>query len=379
MMTHRERWLAVLSGRHPDRIPWVPRLELWYQARLAEGNMPERFRGKTLREVERALGLADPARAAKVHNLRYEGVEVVSRRKGGEVRTDYVTPVGTVSALRRRSTDPKSNIQAALQVEHVIKGGDDLAVWRYIAEHTYYDPCYDEYEAFDRQVGDDGLPMVFAGDVPFHAFCMVLAGYNNAYYILSDHTAQVEELLTVMEQVERERLWPVLADSPAVLIRHGHNLSSQMTPPPLFRKYITPYYRDLAPLLHARGKKLAYHADNDAKQILHLVREAGFDMAEVFATAPLVEVTLAEARAAWGTDVIIYGGIPSIILEDTFPEDEFREYMSDVFRTIAPGDAFALGVADNVMPRARIERIEWISAMVEQHGQYPIAGDWGGD
>ena len=148
-----------------------------------------------------------------------------------------------------------------------------------------------------------------------------------------------------------------------------------MTSPPLFERYITPYSSDLSALLHANGKSLAYHADNDAKQILGLIRDAGFDMAEVFATAPLVEVTLQEAREAWGTQVIIYGGIPSIILEDTFPEDEFRAYVRDVFRTIAPGDAFVLGVADNVMPRARIERIEWITEMVEQHGNYPVSGD----
>lgn len=205
---------------------------------------------------------------------------------------------------------------------------------------------------------------------------MTLAGYNRAYFLLADHTAQVENLLQVMEQVERERMWPVLAESPAILIRHGHNLSSQMTPPPLFRRYITPYSSDLSALLHAHGKRMAYHADNDAKQILGLIRDAGFDMAEVFATAPLVEVTLREAREAWGTRVIIYGGIPSIILEDTFPEDEFRAYVRDVFRVIAPGDAFILGVADNVMPRARIERIEWITRMVEEHGNCPVNGDW---
>jgi hypothetical protein len=132
----------------------------------------------------------------------------------------------------------------------------------------------------------------------------------------------------------------------------------------------------LSALLHSRGKVLAYHADNDAKAILSLVRESGFDMAEVFATAPLVEVTLAEARAAWGTDVIIYGAIPSIVLEDTFPEDEFRAYVRDVLTTVAPGDAFMLGVADNVMPRARIERIEWISKLIREHGDYPLSDTW---
>lgn len=44
-MNERERVLAVLRRQRPDRIPWVARLELWYNARLATGTMPERFRG----------------------------------------------------------------------------------------------------------------------------------------------------------------------------------------------------------------------------------------------------------------------------------------------------------------------------------------------
>ena len=46
--------------------------------------------------------------------------------------------------------------------------------------------------------------------------------------------------------------------------------------------------------------------------------------------------------------------------------------MRDVFRTVAPGDAFILEVAGNTMPRAKIERIERISELVEERGRYPI-------
>jgi hypothetical protein len=52
---------------------------------------------------------------------------------------------------------------------------------------------------------------------------------------------------------------------------------------------------------------------------------------------------------------------------------EFNAYMRDVFRTIAPGDAMILGVSDNVMPRAKIERVERITQMVQEFGQYPIS------
>ncbi len=372
MMTNRERILAILSGRSPDRIPWAPRIQLWYNARLAEGTMPERFRGLSQRQVEQALRLGNPARSGRIFATRLEGVEVISHEKGGEVLREYVTPVGTVSELRVRSSQLEGYADAGLPKEHPIKRADDYRVWEYVVEHTYYEPRYEEYLAYDREVGDDGLPMVSIGDVPFHHFCLYLAGYNQAFFELADHLPQVEHLLTVMEQCERERLWPVVLDSPAILLNHGSHFDSQMTPPPLFARYIKPYYQDFTRLLHARGKKLAFHADDDSKLILDLIKESGFDMAECFATAPMVSVTLEEARRAWGTDVIIYGGIPSVILEDTTSEEEFEEYVRNVFRVIAPGDAFILGIADNAMPRTIIERVERISQLVEELGNYPI-------
>jgi hypothetical protein len=55
------------------------------------------------------------------------------------------------------------------------------------------------------------------------------------------------------------------------------------------------------------------------------------------------------------------------------PEDEFRSYVNEVFDIIAPGDGFILGVADNVMPDSVIDRIAWITHVVEKRGVYPIS------
>ena len=70
--------------------------------------------------------------------------------------------------------------------------------------------------------------------------------------------------------------------------------------------------------------------------------------------------------------MIIWGGLPSTLLEPHVPEDDFRAYVNDVFDTIAPGDAFILGVADNVMPQSAIGRIAWITEQVRKRGHYPV-------
>jgi hypothetical protein len=290
-----------------------------------------------------------------------------------ETLTEYVTPVGTVTT-RLRSTERlrRQGIQDA-EVDFMLKRREDYPVVEYLIEHTHYEAAYEDYVAYEQDVGDEGYPMVNCGDCPMHHWMRALVGYDQAYYHLNDYTNEVERLVAALTDRHRETVWKHMLDSPARLVMHGHHLSSQMTPPALFEQYVLPYYEELAPKMRARGKVLALHADNDTRHILSQIERAGFAMAECFATHPMVPTTLAEARAAWGDRVIIWGGVPSVILEEPFTEEQFEAYMDDLFRTIAPGGAFILGIADNAMPGSQIERIKRITAMVQQRGTIPIA------
>jgi hypothetical protein len=323
----------------------------------------------SVRQVAQLLRSGNPARQGIIFRPRYKGLEVEIERGSKEVTTRYITPYGTLTERHAASGYFEGHIEVASQLECPVSSVGDFAVWEYVAENTYYDPCYEEYLAYEAQVGDEGYPLVVSGDCPFHHFLLRLAGYSNGYFLMADHLQEFEHLLTVMTQVEKERLWPVVAGSPARLILHGLHFDSQFTPPKLFRQYITPYYKEFSALLHARAKRLAYHADADSRLILAEVKEAGFDMADCFCSAPMARVTIAQARAAWGNEVIIYGGVPSVLLESEVSDEEFEEYMQNLFQTIAPGDAFILGVSDNVMASSKIERVERISELVEQLGK----------
>lgn len=372
-MTDRERILAVLAGRPPDRIPWIPRLRLWYNAHRKAGTLPERYRGWTLRDIERDLGVGTPARGGAVFRTSMKGVEVEERWLDDlHLRTEYRTPVGTVSTLFQGSEVLRRQAIQDLQVEFMLKSRRDYAVVQYIVENTQATETYDDYCRYEAEIGQDGYPMVHCGDCPFHHWMRALVGYEQAYFHLNDYPNEVEQLLATMTQVDEQRFWPLIVDSPARLILHGVHYSSQMTPPPMFEQYILPYYQRLSALLRARGKTLALHGDNDTRQILGHIERAGFQMVECFATYPMVQTTLAEARRSWGSRVIIWGGVPSVILEDPYSDQQFEAAMEEIFRTIAPGDAFILGVADNVMPGAKIERVRRITEMVQQLGKYPM-------
>jgi hypothetical protein len=373
-MTNRERLLAIMDGKLPDCVPWIPRLQIWYEANRREGTLPKPYRNMALREVERDVFGGTAARDAIIYRIEIEGVEIRTHRPSElETVTEYVTPVGTVTTkLRSTPHLRRTGIQDA-EVEFMLKRRDDYPVVEYLVEHTRYTPAFEEYEAYERDAGDEGYPMVNCGDCPMHHWMRALVGYNQAYFHLNDYAAEVERLVGVLTDRYKETVWKHMLDSPARLLMHGHHLSSQMTPPPLFEQYILPYYQELAPRVRERGKVLALHADNDTRHILSQIERAGFGMAECFATHPMVPTTLAEARAAWGDRVIVWGGVPSVILEEPFTDEQFEQYMDDVFRTIAPGAAFILGIADNAMPGSNIERIKRITEIVQERGSVPIS------
>ena len=375
IMTNRERILAILAGRAPDRIPWIPRLGIWYEANRRAGTLPKEYLGLSLRDVERDVFGGTAGRDGIIYRTRLRGVEVKTHRLGPmETLTEYVTPVGTVTTRLRGTEHLRRQGIQDCEVGFMLKRREDYPVVEYLLEHTEYLPAYEDYEAYQGEVGDDGYPIVNCGDCPLHHWMRALAGYDQAFFHLNDHPNEVERLVAVMTDRFRETIWKHMLDSPAKLLMHGHHLSSQMTPPPLFRRYILPYYRELVPAMRARGKVVAIHADNDTRLILGLIEQAGIGMAECFVTSPMVKTTLAEARAAWGDRVIIWGGVPSAILEAPFTEEQFDACMDEVFRAIAPGRAFILGIADNAMPGSSIERIRRITQMIQRRGQYPMAG-----
>ncbi len=76
IMTNRERILAILAGKAPDRIPWIPRLGIWYEANRRAGTLPKEHLGRSLREVERDVFGGTAGRDGIIYRIRLGGVEI---------------------------------------------------------------------------------------------------------------------------------------------------------------------------------------------------------------------------------------------------------------------------------------------------------------
>ncbi len=78
----------------------------------------------------------------------------------------------------------------------------------------------------------------------------------------------------------------------------------------------------------------------------------------------MTRATLAQAQAAWGDRVIIWGGIPSAVLCPSTSDEVFERFLEELFGQAVPAGNIILGVGDNVVGDAIIERVERISALV---------------
>lgn len=360
-MTHRERFRAVLEGRQPDRLPWVPRLEIWYDYHVQRGSLPAEYRGWSLDQVRESVAAARSAREGVIAAVRLDSsVDVREEWQGDALTRHWVTPVGTVSEKFRQSAYGSDNL---MRMEHMIKALPDYAVVKYIVQHTHFEPTYDDFRRYDEAIGDEGFPVCVIGDVPFHKILREYIGYNQAYLELQDHREEVEELASVLAATHAE-LEQIMLESPADLFVYGVHFDSQMLPPPVFDQYIVPHYRDLSRQFASRGKWLAVHQDADASLLLDSYLEAGISVADCFACWPMVPCRFEDAVERWKQSVVIWGGIPSTLLcPMAAGEAELDEHLDVVWEKASEGRVI-LGIADNVMPEADMARVKRIATRI---------------
>lgn len=399
-MTDRERMLRAARGEWADRLPFAPRLDLWHNANVRRGRLPARYAPDTPaariaddlgvahhRIVPEFLKVRSPDdtidRGLGIFRLRgfayraeLTGVDRVVRQEDGATVVEYHTPVGSV---RCRMTFTEEMLQAGASIswldEHVIKGPEDYRVVGYIFRHARVTPDYDNYRAFQEEVGDRGLAVAhgLGSASPVQHLMRDLVDGTQFYYELADHPKEVQQLVEDLTPFY-DQLVRVLAASPAEAVMMGANYDDTITYPPLFAEHILPWLQRWADVLHGGGKLFFSHCDGENAGLLDLLAASGIDVAESVCAPPMVQCSLAAMRRAFGGRITIFGGVPSVaLLEDSMTEAEFEAHMRALFAEIAPGDRFILGVSDMVPPDARWERLVRIAEMVEQWGALPLA------
>jgi len=202
--------------------------------------------------------------------------------------------------------------------------------------------------------------------IPFQQVLLEYLGEVRLFYALHDDPGPVHRLLVLLDE-QLCHILQGLAGLPASYVEFPDNLHGGMTNPRLFARYCLPDLQRYTEMLHGQGKKAGSHTDGDVGPLRTLLRESGLDVCESISPFPLTSSTLEEIWDAWQGGPIIWGGIPSPILEEERTgEAAFRRFIGDLLDLVGSGPII-LGVGDLVMGNNSIERVKYIAEQVEAH------------
>ena len=388
-----DRITAVLQGKKPDRLPFIDRMELWYASKVQDGSLPERFKGMSLNDVHQAVGMGRQKFSAP-YAFKLHGVEVtitfeneivhresdpiseyfpaawapdeVPRDKAGSTQIEFKTQVGNLD-MKYVYADSMVQMGGAepLLIEHLIKSPDDYRTVEWIVEHAEFVSLFENIAADQKMLGDNGFVVPCLHRIPFQQILLEYLGEMQLFTAVYDYPDLIDRLIKVLDQQYMEIIRQ-LSELEVIYVEMPDNLDDMMTNPRLFEKYSLPFNQKYTTLLHDQGKKIGCHTDGNIKPLLSLLAQSGLDVCESFSPYPLTECTFEEAWEAWQDGPLIWGGIPSPILEDRTSEDDFQEYVQRLLQTVG-NKPIILGVGDMVLGNNLIERVEYIAREVENH------------
>lgn len=375
-MSIRSDALKALRGQRPEHIPFIARMDLWYNYHHSKGTLPHPYERASLWDIQRDLGIGVLGFGVWIrgfYRLEYTGgVELHSHWQGNEETTEIITPHGTLRSRAVISETMRAADVTPLHTEYPFKSAADYDALQYLFEHTRVVENYDEYGTYLARIGDDGLSLPYTSWVPMHLLMKDYIGYNQFYYELYDHLPQLEQVAAAVTEVHLDMV-RIGAGSPAPVIEVGGNYDQAMTPPPIFRKYFLPFYQQAVPILHAAGKVVALHGDGDmGTELLKLLRETGVDVVEALTPQPMTTIDVRQARKLWGNEVTLWGGLPAILMTNTYTDVQVEAFLEDLFAAVAPGERFILGFGDNVPTDGLFSRILQVTEFYHRHSRYPI-------
>lgn len=375
-MTHRERALAVLEGRAPDRVPWFADLDYWTTAKIARGELSQDFkRSREYIDWHEELGCGFylqghfPFRAVgegyAVEEGRSDGTGNSGRHAAHRFRT-ITTPLGT---LRERHRYLEGSFSEAA-VEHLVETPADLAPYRFVAEHTRYVADYEWAEKRREQIGDRGILVVYTPRTPFMHLLAVDAGLENVMSTMMEAPEELDETISAMRK-SSDPAAALAAESPADAVMIPENLSAEMVGPAFFERYLRGPQTAWSRTIRRAGKHSCIHMDGTLRGLLREECSVGLSFIDACTPAPVGDVPVRDwPEYTEGTETVLWGGIPGGYFTDSVEDAEFDRHVIEVLEVMRRAPRYVLGVADQVPPDGLERRVRRVAELVERHGRY---------
>lgn len=363
-MTAKQRFIAVLTGQMPDRLPVTthhvqPYFLKKYLGGISNDEFFDRFGLDPIRwlivyKPDESKGeyydpdhVADYLEARRIcsDTWRIEREEVPDERYG-TFRYRFVTPKKVLTTV------VQTHEYTTWVVERLLKDKSDINI---IARYATKPKC--DVEEVNRQAAEYGERGMVRGFINFfdvygQSGCWqdaaVLYGIENLILATYDDPEWVHEFLAIL--LERKKVFVrSLEGARYDVVEHGGgDASSTVISPRIFEQFVAPYDAQLIELAHEVGQRVVYHTCGGMMPILEHIASMKPDAMETF-TPPAMggDADLREAKRRMGDRVCMIGGFNQFHdLNDCSPE-ETRRAVRRCFEDAGEGGGYILSPADH--------------------------------
>jgi hypothetical protein len=341
-MTYRERMTCVYQNQIPDKDALAI-----YTRYLKRG-----FMERTVRNI--GMGIIDyvplttqlgppwhmiPEFISPVKNADMY-VQTYFNNGVRKTRRMYKTPIGDIFAEVGNSLGEGS--------EHIskyyISSPEDYRVMKYIVDNTIFLKNEPLFLRQRKDLGEDGVVL---GRLDRNPYQKLMVEFVGAEQFLVDLYTDPEPVLEVLYAMEKrmEEQYALALESEAEIIWMPDNVTSDMTPPVCFEKYLLPYYKKYTKLAHQAGKRVVAHFDGKFKVLADMLQESGIDVIESVSDPNIGgDLTYLQAHNLFPDKVILPNFPANLAIK---PKEVIEEYVR-ALRCDAADKPFMLQVSEDL-------------------------------
>ena len=351
-MTPRERWLTLLQGGCPDRVP----CDYWGTPEVTERLLRE-FACSSERELWDRLGVDRMARVAAIHPEARE-------------KTWYVQSLYSVWRIGTREVGYGDG--AGVYIESVSHPLANAAVVSDLERFDWPDP--DDWDTSGLRADCrawQGYPILLGSYEPFLLYCR-LRGIEQAFQDLFDNPGIVDAALDRIHWIHESFLRRCLEEASDLIdfLYVGEDLGTQeslLMSPAAFRRFLKPRLQSMMELAHSFGVNVFHHDDGAIRRLIPELVEMGIDILN-----PIQWRCRGMERKGlasdFGANVVFHGGIDN---QDTLPfgtPEQVRRQVAENLEIFRGCKGYIVAPCHNIQPNTPTTNILALYEAVQEFG-----------
>jgi len=374
-MNSRERLSSIFKGVRPDRIPWAPLIDGYFLSSLKEKNIEmnsiellRHIRADILeRHVSTYIDILQTGSSYMIYMnpkdiMVQKNIKITMNfnKKSGEIFYIYETPLGII---KEKYVFTKASPFLPFPVERKIKKKEDLSIYKYLLTNIQPVPNFNNFQKVVDYIGDDGLATASGPPTPLLRLLEKDMGVENFYYYLYDYPKEMEEILDIMHE-RNKNIYRIIIKSPAEVIIGYENSSTTLFSPQIYKNYCLHQINEYTDIVREAGKIFLTHMCGKLDNIMDLISEGKQNGITDITSPPTGDLNISKALKVWGRNKIVIGGIDATAFTQ-LSVDDIKEYVKDLLEQINPSDNFILGSGDAVPYGTPLENLKAVTEVIE--------------